>query len=599
MIDQLLALRSAAGGEVPRWRPDGGMITFVSTLGGQPDLWGIGPEGGFPTRLTRGLGAMPFMAARSPLWAPDGSAVAYLSARNGSTEVWVWRPGSESDQPVTRLGAHINAFAWAPDSQSIVLSGNRYGAYDIYRVDLAANQTRRLTSGPLNDVYPVFSPDGQQILFVQLDESWTEHSVIMMGTGGENPRLITRDTGMFDYFYGKLFGAPIITPDSRWLLFRSHRSGWLNYWRVDLAGGEPVPIAPAAADQSDAVLSPDGRTLAYVENHNGTLDLRVVPIMGGEPRVLVAPEQGVCGFPQWSPDGTRISYTLESPTFPADLWVVDVAGGLARRLITSVTGTEPLIKPEKVVYPGEDGLPIHAYLYRPTHVRPGEKLPGILHVHGGPASQWLDTYQPYAQFFAQQGYVVLQPNIRGSTGYGKAFMEANQQDWCGKDLQDVVRGAEYLKRLSYVDAGNMGITGTSYGGILSMCAVTFLPGVFQAAIPIAGYCDWVYTYHEQELRHIKYLEYAFGPFPENEAVYRRSSAIRAVSQATTPCFIIHGEGRLPQSQNSALFAKELERHYKTFQYKTYPGEGYYVQSPENVRQMLLDMLAWFDQYLKS
>lgn len=599
-IDQLLAIRSAAGGESPRWRPDGQLITFVSSLGGAADLWGIDPDGGFPFKLTTDLGPMPFMAARSPQWSPDGMAVAYLSARGESTELWLWRPGGGPDQQLTHLGAHINAFAWAPDGQSLVLSGNRYGAYHIYRVEVASGQTFHLTAGPLNEVYPVFSPDGNHVVYVRLDESWTEHEVVVINLDGSAPRVVCRDTEMFDYFYGKAFGAPLITPDSQWLLFRSHRSGWLNYYRVPFDGsGEAVPVAPATADQSDGALSPDGQLLAYVQNQNGTLDLRVVAVQGGEPRILTAPAMGVCSAPQWSPEGGRITYLLQRPTCPADLFVVDVTTGASVRLTASTAPLDELIEPEKVTYEGHEGLPISAYLYRPKVIRAGERLPGILYVHGGPASQWLDTFELYAQFFAQQGYVLLLPNIRGSTGYGKPFLEANRQDWCGKDLQDVVSGRAFLRELPYVDPDQIGIMGTSYGGILSMCAVTFLPGLFQAAIPMAGYCDWVYTYHEQELRHIKYLEHALGPFAANEEIYRRCSAIRLVSQATTPCLILHGEGRAPRTKNSLLFAKELERHYKTFRYKTYPGEGYYVQSPRNVRAMLLDMQEWFDLYLKG
>jgi dipeptidyl aminopeptidase/acylaminoacyl peptidase len=159
-----------------------------------------------------------------------------------------------------------------------------------------------------------------------------------------------------------------------------------------------------------------------------------------------------------------------------------------------------------------------------------------------------------------------------------------------------------------VNPHRMGIHGTSYGGIMSMAAVAFAPGVFQASIPASGYGDMT-DFHTEvpELQHIKLLEYELGPYPENEEVYRRSSPIHAVKNVTTPTFIIHGEGAKtawrPGQRNPEMaslnFARALDQNYKSFRYKAYPGETYYINGRENRRQMLQDMLAFFDQHLKD
>ncbi len=327
--------------------------------------------------------------------------------------------------------------------------------------------------------------------------------------------------------------------------------------------------------------------------------MRLVPAAGGEPRVLVAPERGVCSLPQWSPDGTRISFLLATPTCPADLHVVAVADGAVTRLTNSAVGgtTRMLAEPEKIAYPSFDGETINAYLYRPSSVGVASNGAGVLFIHGGPTSQFQDTFQPQVQFFVQRGYTLLLPNVRGSSGYGRRFEDLNNRDWGHGDLRDAIHGAEYLKGLDDVDPGKLAITGTSYGGIMSMAAVAFAPGVFQAAIPMSGYGDFLHMKAEQELRHIKLLEYEFGPLAGNEEVYRRCSPIFAVDRATTPCFVIHGSGRYPQSAAGKEFALALEREYKTFKYKTYPNETYYVASPANVRQMLLDMDEFLRLYL--
>jgi dipeptidyl aminopeptidase/acylaminoacyl peptidase len=303
--------------------------------------------------------------------------------------------------------------------------------------------------------------------------------------------------------------------------------------------------------------------------------------------------------PQWSPDDRTISYVHATPTRPGDLHVVDVESGTVRRLTDSSIGNtaSALATPEKVSYASYDGEAIHAYLYRPVSIGVPANGAGIVFVHGGPTSQFMDTLQPQVQFFVQQGYTVILPNIRGSSGYGRRFEDLNNADWGHGDLQDVIHAAEMMKGLDDVDPGKMAITGTSYGGIMSMAAVSFAPGYFQAAIPMSGYGDFVHMKGEQELRHVKLLEFEFGRLEDCEDVYRRCSPIYRVADATTPCFVLHGTGVYPQSSAGKDFVLALEREYKTFKYKTYPNETYYVASTPNIRQMLLDMDEFLRIYL--
>jgi dipeptidyl aminopeptidase/acylaminoacyl peptidase len=436
---------------------------------------------------------------------------------------------------------------------------------------------------------------------VELDERWVDHRVVVMSADGSHPRTVVEDTDFFDYRAGGTFGYPAVSPDGSRVLFRSHRSGWINYWTVPLSGGEPRAIAAEEGDQSHARWSADGNSIAYVSNRNGTHELRVAPTTGGAPRVLVKPEMGVVGDPEWSPDGTRLSYTLGTPLRPADLFVVDVKSGASRRLTESLPGgnlEKTLLAPEKVSYRSEE-FTINAYLYKPAAAGAGERFPGVLWIHGGPTSQFNDVFEQHVQFFVQRGYVVLLPNIRGSSGYGKAFEDANNRCWGHCDLKDVLAGVDYLKKLPYVNPHQMGITGTSYGGIMSMAAVAFAPGVFQAAIPASGYGDWMHFREEQELRHVKLLEYEFGPFEGNQDVYRKNSSIYSADRVTTPTFLVHGEGYFPRSDASLEFARALEKNYKVFRHRAYPNENYYVRSRTNRRQMLSDMLEFFDQFLKE
>ncbi len=599
-IDQLLAIHAVPGSETPRWLPDGSGIVVASGLGGGIDLWKISPEGDPPMRLSVGMGSVGHLAYFMFQPSPDGESVAYISAKSGSYEVWLWTADGTPDRQLTRLGASIESLAWAPDGSSLVISANRYGVYDIYRIDLADGSAHRLTSDARYEVYATFSADSQEIFYTRLDERWVDHEIVRMGRDGSNPRVIGTDENFFDYHYGRTFGYPTSSPDGKLIFFRSHRSGWINYWAIPADGGEPRQLAPENADQEGGTWSPDGNWFAYTSNTNGTVDLRIVPAQGGESKIIVESKVGVVSGPQWSPDGQDISFLLATPTHANDLYIVDVdEPEHIRRLTNSTVGNtlKALAHPEKIAYPSFDGETIHAYLYRPASIDVEPNGAGIVFIHGGPTSQFMDTLQPQVQYFVQRGYTLLLPNIRGSSGYGRRFEDLNNADWGYGDLQDAVQGGEYLKTIDGVDPNKLGITGTSYGGILSMAAVAFAPGYFQAAIPMSGYGDFLHMKDEQELRHVKLLAFEFGELEGNEAVYRKCSPIFKVHQATTPCFVIHGTGKYPQSEAGKQFALKLEQEYKTFKYKTYPNETYYVASTANVRQMLLDMDDFFRLYL--
>ena len=600
-VDRLLAVGAVAANETPQWAPDGSLIVYATSAGGGPDLWGVAPDGGAPVRLTVDTGGVGHLSSIRPQWSPTGECVAYVSTKTGADEVWLWPADGSGERQLTRLGARIEAFSWAPDGRALAVASGSTGTFDIFRVAVPEGGAVQLTRDARYETYPSFAPDGH-LLYVRLNDSWTDHEVVLADADGGRPRVVLRDTGFFDYHYGQSFGHPKVSPDGQTFLFRSQRSGWTTIWAAPVDGGEPWQVAPAEADQSDAAWSPDGGQIAYVENHNGTLELRVVGRGGGTPRVLVAPAMGVCAAPAWSPDGTRVSYLAGTPVAPHDLWVVRVADGAARRLTRSGLGGEVearLASPDKITYRTFDGRAICAYLYRPADR--ARRYPGLLWIHGGPTSQFVDTFQPQVQYFVDAGYVVLLPNVRGSSGYGRAFEALNEKDWGHGDLRDAIAGAEYLRGLPEVD-GRIGITGNSYGGSLSMAAVAFAPpGVFQAAVPCSGYCSHIDRVRSgtEELRHIKQLRYKLGNPDDNLDVYARCSSLLHVRNAATPCFIVHGEGRYPGSSQARSFALELEAHYKPFWYKAYPGETYYVTGRANVKRLLRDMRDFFDLYLKG
>ena len=607
-LRDLLRITESVALEPISWIRGDSAILYVATPSSGAELREV-PAAGGPSRLiSNQLGGMPFLAGHEPRLSPDGRWIAYLSNTADATgeglEVEVWLQPADNGHParrLTHLAANINSFQWAPDSRAVVLSSSRSGRYNVYRTDVASGATVRITDDQRYEVYPAYA-GRSRLLFVRLDDGWTRHEIWSIDEVTGERSLLLADEDFFDYHYGRTFGYPLPSPRCDCVLFRSHRSGWINYWVASLAEArtEPRALVPAEADQSDARWSPDGSRLAYVENHNGTLELRVLEIGSGRTAVLDGGEDCACSMPAWSLDGTRLAYLRQTTTAGPDLWVVEVASG-ARTRLTGGDGhvISDLIRPAKVSYPTFDGRRIHGYLYSPPGASAVERAPGLMWIHGGPTSQFSDTVQPWVQFFAQRGYAVLLPNIRGSSGYGKEFEDLNNGDWGHDDLKDVLAGVEYLKTLGFVDGDRVGIHGTSYGGCMTMSAIAWAPGVFRAAIPHAGYGDWEAMYAEQELRHLQLLRYEFGAYPESADVYRRCSPFHDIAAIETPTFVVHGEGRLPRSAASRQFVEEMRRLYKPVRYRVYEGECYYVRTAEGVERMLTDMLMFLNEHLKG
>ncbi len=601
-IDQLLTTVPLAGMEPPVWRPEGDEVVVASPLGGAPELWSFPVEGGAPSRLTTGMGGVGHLASALPRWSPDGRYLSYVSGDIGDTEVWLQPADGGPASRLSSLGANITSLAWAPDGGSLVVAANRFGAYDLFRIDVPDGRATRLTDDTRYEVQPTVTPDSQHVVYLRLDETWTARDVLVRplhGSPADEPRLLVHDTDFFDYQYGGWTGPPLVSPDGQTVVFRSYRGDWLQLWSVPFEGGEPTPIDATEADQDHGCFAPDGRSLVYTWNRDASIQLRIASLDGGEPTVLFDPGDGVCAWPRFSPDGRHVAFTLARPEHPADLHVVEVATGEVRRLTRSLAepAAKRLATPERVTYRGDDGLEIPAFLYRPESAGVEPNGAGVVVVHGGPTMQWVPAYDGYAQFLTLQGYTLLLPNIRGSAGYGRAFEEANDRDWLGGDLRDVVQGAHLLRELDTVDDDRLAVTGLSYGGIMSMAISVFTQGEFRAAASLSGYGDFLHMMEEQEFRHQQFLRKELGDPVEDREIYEKASSIHRVKEATVPLLIIHGEGRFPGSDAGRNFAEAMQREYKTVRYRTYQGEHYYVTGRDNVRAMWREVDDFFRTYL--
>jgi dipeptidyl aminopeptidase/acylaminoacyl peptidase len=300
----------------------------------------------------------------------------------------------------------------------------------------------------------------------------------------------------------------------------------------------------------------------------------------------------------WAPDGTFITFEYESPLLPPDLYRME----LATREVTQLTFSTPpalernkKVTPELVSYKSFDGLEIPAFLYQP------QKSNGaaILYPHGGPKDQYGFIWDDLAQYFTAKGYTYLAPNYRGSTGYGKQFERANYNSWGTADTQDCLYGAKFLRTLTEIRPESIGIAGGSYGGYMTICALSRDPEyLFACGVSKYGDSNLVSSWALCEKRLRYYTEIFLGHPAANTACYLAGSPIADVKNVRKPMLILHGLlDTIVPPEASEEWVEALKRHDKVFEYKTYDDEPHGFLRRENLQDVYERMERFLDWYL--
>jgi dipeptidyl aminopeptidase/acylaminoacyl peptidase len=255
--------------------------------------------------------------------------------------------------------------------------------------------------------------------------------------------------------------------------------------------------------------------------------------------------------------------------------------------------------PEVAHFKGRDGLPLAGILFRPLGFRAGVRYPTVIWAHGGPEGQVTLSLSAWSLFLAQEGFLVLEPNFRGSTGYGESFRNLNVKDSGGGEIDDIAAAVHYLIDQGLADPSRVGIGGGSHGGTVVANAVTKFPDTFAAGIEMFGVVDRAlflqYTNRNSKIR----WETKMGGTPEEQpAVYRKANVLPDVDRIKTPLLIMHGEED-PQvpPQESIEFVAALKKAGKTYTYITYPKEGHGFRSPEHRLDSMQQELAFMQKYL--
>lgn len=598
------------------WSPRGDKLVIAWKRQGKTQLYLLDPEGSCPRLLTTNEVSVTSRGDGGPVWSPDGDCLAYVSLVGGYRNLWLVSTTEEMARPLTSGPQNDFYPSWSPDGRYLAFVTDRWGDESLVIIDRHGKLLFRLTEKYLISE-PTWSPDGRNIAVVVSNENQPGSSVLALINLTESKADLVKPwaalneldhfscphiqpTTALDFLTpwdGSRDRSPRWSPDSKRIAFISDRSGFAEVWEITLPERDMRLLFQNRGEKEEIAWSSDGIELAFVENENGNLNLGVFNRNTQRVRFIRRGPQVIFRL-RWSPDGRCLAYLEEKHNSPAELWLSqrEEPDWSQRRLTWSTPlGLEEKMKPEPraVSYQSFDGLEINAWLYQPS--LPG-RHPAIVYLHGGPSSQFTNGWEPFLQYLVARGYVVLAPNYRGSTGYGRAFQELNDGDWGGNDLQDVLFAARYLQAQEFVDPKRIGVFGESYGGYLTLLALAKAPGVFRAGIDLYGVSNritaWLETDKIGRLNMLKEM----GPLATNRELYEDRSAVNFVSQVEAPLLILHGEAdkRVPPGQSREM-ADALRKHDKFFLYHTYPDEGHGFEKLEN----LLDCYTRIEKFLAN
>jgi len=582
-IEKLYMTRLVGGAD---WSPDGKSIVFVSNISGRNNLWIMPSEGGWPSQLT-----VSDQRQTSPVWSPDGKWVAYMSDYDGDEQWDIFFVSPKTGQVVnvtkTRDIAEESP-VWSPDGRYLayMVKPKTSSVFEIDIYDTVMREVKHLTAGTAKDrmnVDPIWSKDGKFVVYTQYQAKGTDSNVFIADAGSAQSTLLTPHNGE------QLFSANDVSPDGRQVLVTSNAAnGYLNAGLLEVTAKKVHWLTQDKWEVSGGAYSHDGRLLTYMANVDGNTDVYLYDTATGKARTLVLPKglNEVTGVAPFNGDNSQLLYHHNGPTSPGDLWVYTLADGQSRQLTHSLVGgvrSQDMVEPVLVHYPSKDGKwTISAFVYAPFNLPRKAEHPAIVYVHGGPTAQTMNTFNRFVQYMVNQGYFVIAPNYRGSTGYGKEFQQANLFDMGGGDLEDVLSAADWIKRTDYVDPKKVILMGGSYGGYLTMMGTTKAPDVWAAGVPIVPFVNW-FTEIQNEDPVLQQIDLATMGDPEkNKALYEDRSPINFIDQIKAPLYLLAGgnDPRCPKSEAQQV-VDAIKKRGGVVEYKVYDNEGHGFARVEN------------------
>lgn len=576
----------------PAPSPDGRRVAYVSDRSGTPTVW---------VRDVDAVEAVALPGGDEPVlsvsWSPDGQWLACVVAPGGAprTELWVLRPDGTERRQVAGFGRRSASLSrWLPGGALMAVTESAERAVAVV-IDAETGHRRVLAEDDLLTLLDV-SDDGGSALLRRgpRNARWLE--LLDVGTG-DRVRLLP-DTGRGSTDQG-WFG-----PDGTSVLARTDAFSELAALvRVDLARPTLPPTRVAArtdAELEHVALDTRRERAALLWNtYGGRSELSLFDLAGGVQRAVTAPGE-VLDDAVFAADGDLLCLTAQGPVQPREVWLVDPATGTPRPLRPDTdaerTGGRG-VAPQLVDLRAHDGLPLSGWLYRPAGPGP---WPTAISLHGGPEAQERPGYNPLFQALVAQGIAVFAPNVRGSSGFGRSFVTADNLAGRYGAIADVAACAEHLVDSGVAIPGHLGCLGRSYGGYLVLAVLVNFPGLFAAGVAECGISDFRTFYAGTEPWIAAAAVSKYGDPVRDAELLRDLSPMTRIDQLDVPVLLIHGanDTNVPAGE-SAQVAQALAARDVPHGHLVLAGEGHDFLARDNAEAARTATTSWLTRHLAT
>lgn len=629
-VDQVLSLRRAGSPEIS---PDGRRVAYTVRTPNWDDnayetqIWLADVASGAVRQLTNSK-----RSSLAPQWSPDGQRLAFISDRSDKRQLYVINPDAGEAEALTAGEEGVRAFEWAPDGSHIAYTSTepkpaaikerekKYGEFEIvdhdrrmthlFVIDLNTRATRQLTSGAFTVGSFAWSPDGAALAFDHridddpADGGTANISIVTVADGRVRP-LVTQE-GPDTH--------PVWSPDGSRIAFQSSMASPSYFYTNQViatvpAAGGAIDVLSAGFDEDPAIVGWRPAGLFFSASRRTSSFLYRLDPATKTAMSIVPSDDSVNSAFSLTPDGRSVAYlgadaksmpeVYEATNFDRTLKAAKKLTDMNRQTAGFV-GTAL----EVVSWKSQDGTTIEGVLHKPADFDAKKKYPLLVVIHGGPTG--VSRPVPYTSaiypidVWVPRGVLVLEPNYRGSAGYGEKFRALNVRNLGVGDAWDVLSGIDSLVARGMVDAARVGVMGWSQGGYISAFLATHDAARFKAISVGAGISDWM-TYYVNTDIHPFTRQYLKATPWDDPAIYAKTSPITYIKQAKTPVLIQHGatDQRVPLPDAFELYQGLQDNHVpvKLIVYKGFEGIGHGPTKPKSFRATMEHNLEWFDEHL--
>ena len=577
---------AATAAAAPAFSCDGQTV-FHLRGAGMPQLWAMAVDGG-GERVVAAPGEKVAFVRR----APNNDRLVFGIDAGGNERQQLWLADGEAVRPLTQAPGVIHDFgAWSPDGAAIAYAANdRDEAHFDVLVHALAGEPRRLHHGTHQLAVAAWHPAGDRLLLLA-DEAEGDQAlfVLRLPEGGVQAVPHPRPCAFKSVRWAK---------DGTGLLGLSDGGGeFMALCRIDVDTGAVTPwVSAPGADIEAWSLSPDGAQLATVENDRGYAVLRAGAADEAD-RPVVALPPGVVADLAWSPDSATLAMSASSPTQPPGLFLYESA---ARHLRTlwQPAAPEGVRAFALAGWRSFDDRAVPGWMAYPAGNAPPEGWPAVVWVHGGPASQARANWRPDMQMLLGEGYAVLMPNVRGSTGYGRASTASDDGALRLDSVHDLAAAHRWLAAQPGIDPARIGIMGQSYGGYMVLAAITEYPALWQAAVDYYGIADFTTLLANTGPWRRAHRSREYGDPKRDAALFGRISPVHQADRIAAPLLVLHGtrDPRVPFGESEQIVAA-LRSRGRPVQFEQFDYAGHGFIRPDDRRRTYATVAEFFSRIL--